>query len=99
MGLPNKGSKTITVKGDEYRYIVSANSNSIDLIIELNEMEGQRLIVHFDYSPEKTGFCFSHTNQITPSMVKIVILHFVNNNWKPQRSGKVINAYYNDVLV
>ncbi len=90
MGIPKKGSRKISVDGHNYKYVVSGNDGSIDLIIESNEIDGQRLIVSFDYQPSGTGFSQSHSNQITPETVRKTILYSLRNNWLPDSKRKIL---------
>tara|TARA_R110002050_G_scaffold110544_1_gene222885 strand:+ start:103 stop:426 length:324 start_codon:yes stop_codon:yes gene_type:complete len=90
MGIPKKGSRTIMIEGHEYRYVVSGNDGTIDLIVESNQSAGQKLIVSFDYTPKVYGFNLSHTNQMTPEIVRKTIIYSLRNNWKPISKNKVL---------
>ena len=90
MGIPKKGSRNISVDEHHYRYMVSGNDGHIDLIVESNETDGQRLVVMFDYEPKIHGFRYSHRNQITPETVRKAILYSLKNNWTPQTKASIL---------
>lgn len=66
-----------------YRYAVSGNDGHIDLIIELERGNRQRLIASFDYITE-----LGLDQKITPATVKFVIDDARKNGWSPERNGK-----------
>lgn len=92
MSLPKKGSRIINVNGLEYRYIVSGNDGYIDLIIESNENQGQRLVASFDYNhkyiPTTDGMKLKQQNSITPETVRKTIVYGLQNNWLPETKGQ-----------
>ncbi|MEM7163154.1 MAG: hypothetical protein AAF487_12025 [Bacteroidota bacterium] len=97
MGLPKKGSRVLQIDDCTYRYIVSGNDDTIDLIIELEDGKGQRFMASFYYHHMRTekktikGESYSsltQRNQITPGVVKEVIEYGIQNGWKPEKPGK-----------
>ncbi|MCD2259986.1 hypothetical protein [Psychroserpens luteolus] len=89
MGIPKKGSRRIVIDNHQYRYMVSGNDGHIDLIIESDETNGQRLVVSFDYEPKGIGFSQSHSTQITPETVRKTIVYSLKNSWNPKLKGKI----------
>jgi len=64
MGIPKKESRKITTNNHNYRYTVSGNDTLLDLIIESNEINSQRLVVSYSHTPHGIDFSQSHSNQI-----------------------------------
>jgi len=94
MGIPNKRSRRIVVDEQNYRYIITGNDGYIDLILESDEVDGQRLTVSFNYNPDEVWG--KQTAQITPSVVKQVINYGLKNEWTPTEKGKEIRVGYID---
>ena len=88
MALPRKGSRVINIGETEYRYIVSGNDGHIDLIIEQDNIKGQRLIVSFEYHSKQINSKWVQRNQTTPNVIKQVIIYSLDNGWKPNQKGK-----------
>lgn len=89
MALPKKRSRTIVVDEIVYRYIVTGNDDYIDLIIEQEEAQGQRMTVSFRYhsTTEKSTGRIVQRNQITPVVVKRTIEFGLKNSWTPNQKG------------
>jgi hypothetical protein len=105
MGLPKKGSRRILINETNYRYIITGNDGYIDLIIEQDDCQGQRLTVSFDYHHEKEQkeselgekyTSLTQTNQITPVVVKQSIEYGIDNGWTPNQKGKEIRINFID---
>ena len=98
MALPKKRSRTIIVDEIPYRYIVTANDDYIDLILEQEEIQGQRLTVSFRYHtiPSASGGGTIQRNQITPVVVKRAILYALSNGWTPNQKAKELRMNFID---
>jgi len=85
MALPKKRSRKITVNDVVYRYIVTGNDDYIDLILEQDGAQGQRMTVSFRYhsTTEKGTGRLIQRNQITPVVVKRTIHYGLENGWLP----------------
>lgn len=105
MGLPKKRSRKIVVDTISYRYIITGNDDYIDLIIEQEDVQGQRMTVSFKYHSAKmveeleSGekiVSLTQRNQITPSVVKQTIQFGLENGWTPAQKGKEIRTNFID---
>ncbi|MEH2356376.1 hypothetical protein [Nostoc sp.] len=92
MGLPKKGTRTISVDKTTYKWVVSPDSGYMWLIVEQKDTQGQRLIAGFKYHNtyvhDEAGNwrCFVQQRSISPSLVKSVILLALKRGWKPTQS-------------
>lgn len=98
MALPKKRSRKIVVDEICYRYIVTGNDDYIDLILEQEEANGQRLTVSFRYHsvPSSTGRGTIQRNQITPAVVKRTIHYALDNGWTPNQKEKELRMSFVD---
>ncbi|MBC7865382.1 MAG: hypothetical protein IAF38_20570 [Bacteroidia bacterium] len=100
MALPKKNSRKIVVNDITYRYVVSGNDGYINLIIELEENNKQRLIVSFGYM-EASYFLPGTTlpkTEITPATVEKVITRALKNGWKPNVKAKQLSISNSELL-
>jgi len=96
MALPREGSRIIVIGKSEFRYIVSGNDGHIDLILEQENIKGQRLVVSFEYHSRQINSKWVQRNQITPNVVKQVISYGLDNGWEPNKKGKEMRFNYID---
>ncbi|MFK7786018.1 MAG: hypothetical protein AB8B56_12920 [Crocinitomicaceae bacterium] len=101
MGLPKKRSRKIVVDDICYRYIVTGNDDYIDLILEQEDVQGQRLTVSFRYHSimAKTGPGTIQRNQITPVVVKRTIHYALDEGWTPNQKQKELRMNFIDEKV
>lgn len=82
MALARKSSSLINVNGVIYRWAVSPDSGYMWLIVEQANDPGQRIQAEFLY--EFKG----HRREITPGVVRVVILHALTNGWRPNKKDR-----------
>lgn len=85
MALPKQGSRTITVNGVSYRWMVTGNDMVIDVIIEQDAVKGQKLRSSFAYHDGTPG---GQKRKITPQTIKELILSALDAGWTPESQGK-----------
>ncbi|HRX83681.1 MAG TPA: hypothetical protein P5572_01535 [Phycisphaerae bacterium] len=73
MSIRRQGSSRIEVDDVGYRWIVSGNDGFLDLVIEQDEVKGQRLVIQMDYE----------IGQITPRLVAALIPAALARGWTP----------------
>ncbi len=84
MGLAKKGSRTIAVNGSTYRWVVSADSGFMTIVVELDLGQGQRMEASVSYrDDDATG----QRARITPKVVQRAIDLALAEGWSPQQSG------------
>ena len=89
MAIPKKGSRTIEVDGATYRWKVTGNDMVIDVIIEQDNLKGQKLRATFDYHNETPeGKIKKQERLITPGVIKELIVFALKNGWVPGQNGK-----------
>lgn len=77
MALAKKGTRTINVEGSTFRWTVAPNDEpGIAIVVELQESSAQRMATWVE-----------HGNIISPSLVRHVILHALNDGWQPHQKG------------
>ena len=77
MALPIKGSRTIKVSGQTFRWAVSPDSGYMWLIVEPIGGHGQRVEAHFEYRDQP----------LTPAIAREVILEAFKHGWQPSTRG------------
>jgi hypothetical protein len=86
MGLAKRGSRTISVNNDVYRWVISPDDGFMQLVVELAEDPGQRLIATYLYDDDpETG---RPLRQITPRSVRQVIEISLKQGWQPRAPGR-----------
>lgn len=94
MSIPQKQSRTITIQGKTYRWLVSRSHGRIHLTIENTSHRGQLLRVSFEphqsYRRDSEGNWKSvfQGRKITPQVVKQFIEHGLANAWASSTPGK-----------
>jgi hypothetical protein len=98
MGLAKKGSAKIRVQERDYRWVVSPNDGIMDLVIQENSGKGRKLAIAIDYDDERHpmpsipgGFSVTPQRQITPGMVRDMILQAIGLGWQPDTRGKTMS--------
>lgn len=85
MTLPKISSRTISVNGVTYRWMVTGNDMVIDVIIEQDDAKGQKLCSCFAYHDGAPG---GQKRKITPLTIKALILSALDKGWTPEAQGK-----------
>jgi hypothetical protein len=87
MGLPRKGTRSIAVGGRRYRWLVSEDRDcwGLSVYIEQDGAGGQRLLISFFY-PE-AGPTTAALAQVTPEVVRRIIVAGLARGWKPEQRG------------
>ncbi|WP_298861200.1 hypothetical protein [uncultured Gimesia sp.] len=95
MAIPKKGSRTLTVDGVQYRWVVSIHDNSVNLVVELMKEPGQRLLAYFECRDlyirgDDDQWRFHSQKQcIRPAHVVRIINHALREGWEPSvKPGK-----------
>lgn len=83
MGLARKGSRGITVGGQNFRWVLSPDSGFMALVAELSETPGQRLEAQLPYATSAAG----DPRAVTPTIVRAVIELALFEGWQPQKRG------------
>ncbi len=84
MALARKGSRSIAVGDQKFRWVVSPDSGYMVLVAELADEPGQRLEAQVNYS---------HTDAleqdvvVTPSVVRCAIELALLEGWRPEARG------------
>ena len=91
--LPKNKSRKITVRGTEYRWLISRGNR---LIIQAVIVAGQKLEISFDIDKLKKAPTFINNdgefvNVITPKVVSDVIIKALDLDWKPLEPKKSLN--------
>lgn len=91
MSLPKTESRRLVVNGVAYRWMASGNDDCILLYVQLELPQGQLLIAHFDYDPERTevggDVWWRQRRQITPQTACQTVEAALRNGWQPSVSG------------
>jgi hypothetical protein len=88
MGLARKGSRTISVGGTEYRWVVSPDDGFMRIVIERGTEPGQRVSIQVGYGDERTPSGGSvQTERITPALIERLILEAPSLGWRPAERG------------
>ncbi|MEH2375329.1 hypothetical protein [Nostoc sp.] len=102
MGLPKKGTRTISVDETTYQWVISNDSGYMWLIVEQKDTQGQRLCAgfryHNTYLDDEAGDwrCVLQQRLISPSVVKSVILLALKRGWKPTQGRLGIFGFWAD---
>ena len=84
MGIARKGSRSIEVADQRFRWVVSPDSDYMVLVAELADEPGQRLEVQVKYSHTDTN---NQYVAITPSVVRCAIELALLEGWSPRARG------------
>ncbi len=84
MGLAKKGSRLFVVGDAEYRWAVSPDSGYTVLVVESASDPGQRLEAYLDYETQPPNV---EAVQITPAVVRRVVVRAVSAGWRPREKG------------
>jgi hypothetical protein len=93
MGLPTKGSRSITVGNTAYRWVVSADEGYLRLIVERRDDPGQRLVTWFHYhdsyirDPAGQWHRVAQLRSISPAVVRASINVALGRGWLPGKKG------------
>lgn len=85
MAISKKNSRTISVDGSEFRWVVFQNSGWNDLTVQSDSGKGKKLIVQFAWET-KNGAALPN-QAITPAVVAEAILFARKNGWDSNASG------------
>ncbi|AFC30431.1 hypothetical protein PM3016_3610 [Paenibacillus mucilaginosus 3016] len=92
MAISKKGSRTITIHGEVYRWILSPRSGSVLLIVESGTGQGQRMevLIPTEASGRSAGTAFGVQPEmriVTPKDVEGCIRQALSSGWKPTAQG------------
>jgi len=89
MTIPKKGSRSIDIENNTYRYKVTGNDMIIDVIVEKENCHGQKLISSFEYHNESlSGSLKAQERKVTPATIKALVIYALENGWEPDVKGK-----------
>ncbi|RPH34938.1 MAG: hypothetical protein EHM91_17840 [Planctomycetota bacterium] len=95
MGLAKKGSAKIRVDERDYRWVVSPNDGVMELVVQEGSGKGRRLAIAIDYDDERHpipgGFSVTPRRQITPGLVRNLILQAIGLGWQSDARGKTVS--------
>lgn len=89
MGLPTKGSRSITLGDTAYRWVVSAHQGYLRLIVERREDPGQRLVAWFHHhdsyvrDPIGQWHRVAQLRSVGPALVRASITLALERGWQP----------------
>ena len=88
MAFPRRGSRTMDVDGEIYRWIVSPDSGDMVIVVERDAAPGQRLeaVVRY-HDDESHNPSHSARTHITPRVVRRAIEMGLNDGWRPNHPG------------
>lgn len=102
MALPKKGTRKITVDGVHYRWIGFIQSRKLkmpneqfdDLIIELAENAGEKILAQFTFEHikahyQKVGKHLQTFDKFPPYVVRQTILLALKDGWRPDTGGGI----------
>ena len=85
MSLARHGSRTLTVDGVVYRWVVSPDSGFMVLVVELDGDSGQRLEATLCYRDDGPG---AASGAVTPAVVRRAIERALADGWVPSARGR-----------
>ncbi|WP_405980952.1 hypothetical protein [Streptomyces sp. NBC_00158] len=79
MGIAEKGTRTIVVDGERYRWVVAADDEpGLGIVVVHAEADGQRMVTWVE-----------HGTVIAPGLVAVVIRRALERyGWTPRERGK-----------
>ena len=93
MAISKKGSRTITVNGIAYRWVVSPDSGYAVVVVELEPNPGERLLGYCNpfteaRSPDAGGLRLNTIHRtISPGAVTRLIRAALERGWQPAKKG------------
>jgi hypothetical protein len=93
MGLPARGSRSITVSDTAYRWVVSAHQGHLRLIVERRDDPGLRLVAwfhhHDSYVRDPAGHWHraAQLRSVGPALVRASIELALERGWRPDQKG------------
>ncbi|MEM7715553.1 MAG: hypothetical protein AAF349_18600 [Cyanobacteria bacterium P01_A01_bin.68] len=96
MGIPKKGSRKITVDGENFIWLIRRKATHsqagyyvdyINVAVEHAEESGSKLIIMTD-KPHPENLCKTSESKVVPSEVSSWINQAIKAGWKPKKSGK-----------
>lgn len=77
MALAKKGTRSMTVEGTRYRWVVAPNDEpGLGIVVEAADAPGQRMVTWVE-----------HGTTISPWLVREAILHALAHGWQPRARG------------
>ncbi|HEX4607642.1 MAG TPA: hypothetical protein VH092_05490 [Urbifossiella sp.] len=95
MGLPRKGSRSISVGDAAYRWVVSAGPGHLRLTAEKRDDPGRRLLAWFHYhdsyarDPAGRWHRVGQLRSIGPALVRATTTLALEKGWEPDAKGGV----------
>jgi hypothetical protein len=93
MALARKGSRSITVEGAAYRWVVAPNDGYMLLVAEPANGLGQRLEAYFGYhdiyepAEAEASRVVGQRRSIRPGVVRAVVQAALGRGWQPSKRG------------
>lgn len=86
MGIAKKGTRTIVVDGERYRWVVSADDEpGLGIVVEHGEVDGQRMVTWVE-----------HGTVIAPGLVAVVVRRALERHgWTSREQGKQLTLRWN----
>ncbi|EFL14825.1 predicted protein [Streptomyces sp. C] len=79
MGIAKKGTRTIVVDGERYRWVVAPDDEpGLGIVVVHDEVDGQRMVTWVE-----------HGTVVAPGLVEVVIRRALEHHgWTPRKRGK-----------
>ena len=88
MSLAKKGTRRITVNGDEFRWRVAPNDEpGMAIVVESSTSAAQRAVTWVE-----------HGNPISPWLVRRAILNALEHGWRPHDKGPELVFRFHGVI-
>lgn len=89
MGLARKGSRSLHVKGRDYRWVVSPDDGYMVIVVEAASGEGQRMHAEIEYRDvtREDGRIVGQKANVSPGVVRRAIVHALAEGWQPEQGG------------
>lgn len=89
MSLLGPDVKIISVAGTNYRWLVNAIETVLDILIQQDNSEGQRLRVGYFYQSRKPADVDPAAIVIPEELVSKLILYALKQGWEPTEPGLI----------
>ena len=95
MGIPKKGSRKITVDGENFIWLIRRKATysqtdfgmGLNVSVEHAEGTGSKLVILTDKSHPK-DWSTNEVKPVTPSEVELWIHQAIKSGWQPKKPGK-----------
>jgi len=98
--FPKKGTRSLTIDDDKYLWRVSVEEFYPIILCRKADVEGSILEVSVILNPgrsknESPRIDIMSNPEITPSMVRFVIVKAVDSGWRPDTNGQLYRTSFN----